>query len=140
MWYGPSPREDFSAGSLEERVSRDGIVSTHDPEMRHRRKSKSERFDGHKVALAVDPESQLITATAVRPGNAPDNQGALELVKETDENARVGVQEIIADSAYGDGQTFQEFADTGRKLVARVSKRPNHKHFPKEDFTIDLQP
>ena len=44
----------------------------------------------------------------------------------------------MGDTAYGDGGTRQAFVDAGRKLVARVPGRPNRKHFPKEDFAIDL--
>jgi len=47
------------------------VVSVHDPEMRHGRKSKAKRFDGHKDAIAVDPESQLITAADVLAGTHP---------------------------------------------------------------------
>ena len=35
---------------LKQGVSRDRIVSVHDPEMRHGRKSSSTRFDGHKTS------------------------------------------------------------------------------------------
>ena len=125
--------------SLKEGVSPDRVISVHDPEMRHGRKSKAKRFDGHKAAVAVDPESQLITAVAVLPGNAPDNQQALELVEQTEENAQVEVEETIGDCAYGDGTTRQEFADAGRKLVAKVPDRPNGAQIPKEDFRIDLE-
>ena len=125
--------------AIKEGVSRDRIVSTHDPKMRHGHKSKSKRFDGHKLALAVDTESQVITGVAVLPGNAPDNKRALGLVEESEENAQAEVEETIADCAYGDGLTRQEFADAGRKLIARVPKRPNRRHFPKEDFAIDLE-
>lgn len=125
--------------SIKEGVSPDRVISVHDPEMRHGRKSKSKLFDGHKGALAVDPESQLITAVAVLPGNAPDNQPALELVEQTEENAQVEVEETIGDCAYGDGTTRQEFADAGRKLVAKVPDRPNSAQIPKEDFRIDLE-
>ena len=45
----------------------------------------------------------------------------------------------MGDAAYGDGDTRQAFADAGRRLVARVPGRPNRKHFPKEDFHIDLE-
>ena len=48
--------------SLKEGVSKDRMVSVHDPQMRHGHKSKSKRFDGHKAAVVVDTESQLITA------------------------------------------------------------------------------
>ena len=66
--------------SLKDGVSRDRMMSVHDPEMRHGHKSSSRRFDGPKAAIVVDTDSQLITAVDVLPGNAPDNLGALELV------------------------------------------------------------
>ena len=125
--------------AIREGVSADRIVSVHDPEMRHGRKSKSRRFDGHKMAIAVDPESQLIAAGAVLAGNAPDNEDALALVEESEENTGAEVEETIADCAYGDGETRQAFADAGRPLIARVPKRPKQQHFPKEDFVIDVE-
>ena len=124
--------------SLKEGVSKDRMVSVHDPEMRHGHKSKSKRFDGHKAAVVVDTDSQLITAVDVLPGNAPDNLGALELVEQSETSADVPVVEAMGDTAYGDGGTRQAFADAGRKLVARVPGRPNRKCFPKDDFVIDL--
>jgi len=125
--------------SIKEGVSRDRVISVHDPEMRHGRKSKAKRFDGHKAAVVVDPESQLITAVAVLAGNAPDNRQALELVEQAEENAQVEVEETIGDCAYGDGTTRQGFADAGRRLVAKVPDRRNSAQIPKEDFRIDLE-
>ena len=87
----------------------------------------------------VDTDSQLITAVAVLPGNAPDNLGALELVEASEANTGVTVEETMGDAAYGDGDTRQAFADAGRTLIARVPGRPNRSHFPKEDFRIDLE-
>ena len=124
--------------SLKDGVSRDRMMSVHDPQMRHGHKSSSKRFDGHKAAIVVDTDTQLITAVAVLPGNAPDNLGALELVEASEANTGVPVQEAMGDAAYGDGATRQTFADVGRKLVARVPGRPDRKHFPKDDFVIDL--
>ena len=103
----------------------------HDPEMRHGHKSSSRRFDGHKAAIVVDSDSQLITAVEVLPGNAPDNLGALELVEQSEANTGVPVEESMGDAAYGDGDTRQAFADAGRTLIARVPDRPNRSHFPK---------
>ncbi len=124
--------------SLRDGVSRDRMMSVHDPEMRHGHKSSSRRFDGHKAAIVVDTDSQLITAVEVLPGNAPDNSGSLELVEVSESNTGVPVEEVMGDAAYGDGDTRQAFADAGRTLIARVPGRPNRKHFPKEDFYIDL--
>ncbi len=125
--------------NLKDGVSRDRMMSVHDPEMRHGHKSSRRRFDGHKAAIVVDTDSQLITAVDVLPGNAPDNLGALELVEQSEANTGVPVEEAMGDAAYGDGDTRQAFADAGRTLIARVPGRPNRSHFPKEDFRIDLE-
>ena len=80
---------------LKEGVSRDRIVSVHDPEMRHGHKSSSNRFDGHKASVAVDTDSQVITAVDVLPGNASDNVGALELVERSEEGTVSAVEETM---------------------------------------------
>ena len=124
--------------SLKDGVSKDRTVPVHDPQMRHGHKSSGGRFDGHKAAVVVDTATQLITAVDVLAGNAWDSTGALELVEQSEASAGVPVVEAMGDTAYGDGGTRQDFADAGRKLVARVPGRPNSKHFPKDDFVIDL--
>ena len=135
---GDDPADDDGGVSLKDGVSKDRIVSVHDPQMRHGHKSSRRRFDGHKAAVVVDTDTQLITAVEVLEGNAWDSTGALELVEQSEASAGVPVVEAIGDTAYGDGGTRQDFADAGRKLVARVPGRPNSKHFPKDDFVIDL--
>ena len=106
----------------------DRLLSVHDPELRH----------GHKAAIVVDTDSQLITAVDVLPGNAPDNLGALELVEQSEASTGSVVEEAMGDAAYGDGGTRQTFADAGRRLVANAPGRPNRSHFPKHDFHLDL--
>ncbi len=125
--------------AVREGVSQDRIVSVSDPEMRHGRKSRHRRFDGHKASLAVETGSQLLTAVAVLPGNAPDAEGALDLVSASERNIGRGVCETVADAAYGDGETRQQFADAGRTLVAKVPKPPRSGYFTKQAFHIDLE-
>ena len=124
--------------SIRDGVSRDRMPSVHDPELRHGHKSSRRRFNGHKAAIMVDTDSQLITAVDVLPGNAPDNLGALELVEASEASTGSVVEEAMGDAAYGDGGTRQAFADAGRRLVAKVPGRPDRKHFPKNDFHLDL--
>ena len=124
--------------TIRDGVSKDRILSVHDPELRHGHKSSRRRFDGHKAAVVVDTDTQLITAVDVLPGNAWDSMGALGLVEQSEASAGVPVDEAMGDAAYGDGGARQDFADAGRKLVARVPGRPNRKHCPKDDFVIDL--
>jgi Transposase DDE domain len=119
-------------------VSRDRMPSVHDPEVRHGRKSKRKRFDGHKAAMVVDTDSQLILAVDVHAGNTPDQEGALALVEHAETNSGCPVEETIGDCAYGSGDTRQEFADAGRTLVASVPAMTNQGRFPKTDFQIDV--
>ncbi len=126
---------------LLEGTAPDRLVSLHDPQMRHGRKSASKRFDGHKAAIAVETEEQLITAVAVLAGNAPDATGALVLVEQSEVATGSDVAETYADCAYGDGPTRQAFADAGRTLYAKapvLPNLPNHGGFPKTAFQIDL--
>jgi transposase len=125
--------------SLHAGVAEDRMPAVHDQEMRHGRKSKSKRFDGHKAQLAVDTDSQLIAAMAVLPGNAPDSEQALEMVEATEEATGCAVEETIGDCAYGDGGTRQQFHDAKRTLVAKVPTTTNQGCFPKTDFTLDLE-
>jgi transposase len=125
--------------TLKEGVARDRVVSVHDPEMRHGRKSSSRRFDGYKAAIAVDAESQLITAVEVLAGNAADSEGALELTTASEENTGLGVGETIGDCAYGSGNTRQAFADEDRKLVAKVARHGHRGQIPKREFRINLE-
>ena len=129
---------DSDEPHLKDGVSRDRLPSATDPEMRHGRKSKSSRFDGHKAALAVDTETGLITDADVIAGNAPDNENALELVTGTEENTGCEVGKTLGDCAYGDGATREKFADAQRELVARTPGRAEGQ-LSKDEFDIDLE-
>jgi hypothetical protein len=130
-------REDGPA--ITEGVAKDRLVSVHDPEMRHGRKSASKRFDGHKAAIVVDTDEPLITAVAVLAGNAPDAEGALELIEQTEANTGCAVDESMGDGAYGSGETRQAFAEAGRTIVAKVPGATNQGYFPKTAFVLDLE-
>jgi hypothetical protein len=119
-------------------VTRDRIVSVQDPEMRHGHKSATKRFEGFKAAVAVDPDTQLITAVDMLSANAGDSQSALEMVEASEANTGIEVEETIGDCAFGDGTTREIFEQAGRKLVARVAHPHNQGQFPKDAFQIDL--
>jgi len=129
-------REDGPA--ITQGVAKDRLLSVHDPEMRHGRKSASKRFDGHKAAVAVDTDEPIITAVTVLAGNAPDAEGALDLVEQTEANTGCTVDETMGDCAYGSGETRQAFTDAGRTLVAKVPASTNQGRFPKTAFALDL--
>lgn len=125
--------------ALRQGVAEDRVVSVHDPEMRHGRKSTSKRFNGHKAQVAVDTDNQLITAVETLAGNAPDHEEALAVVEATEAATGCAVETTVADCAYGDGPTRQAFATASRRLVAKVPTVTNRGCFPKTCFTLDLE-
>lgn len=122
-----------------EGVARDRIVSVHDPEMRHGRKSSSKRFDGYKGAIAVDADSQIVTAVDALPGNAHDSSDAEEITKQTEKNTDSQVETVIGDGAYGTVEQRIEAEEAGRVLVSPVPKAPDTGRFTKEDFVVDVE-
>ena len=129
---------DESGPRLKRGVAPDRLISVHDPEMRHGRKSSSHRFNGHKTQVAVDTDTQLITAVEVLPGNAADAERALAVVEASEVATGGLVEEVLGDCAYGAGETRAEFAAAGRTLIAKVPDLQNQGYFAKTDFRIDL--
>jgi transposase len=130
-------RDDGPA--LRRGTARDRVVSVHDPEMRHGHKSANNLFQGHKAAIAAEPESGIITAVDVLPGNAPDSEGALELVEASEAATGLEVEEAIGDCAYGDAATRKEFSDAGRRIVAKVPQLRSAGVFSKDRFVLDVE-
>ena len=124
---------------LKHGVAPDRLIAVHDPEMRHGRKSSSHRFNGHKAQVAVDTDSQLITAVDVLPGNAADADQALEVVEASETATECEAVEVMGDCAYGAGATRAAFAASGRTLVAKVPELHNQEFFAKTAFEIDLE-
>ena len=135
------------------RVAPDRILSTVDPEARHGHKSRAHGFDGYKGHVAVDPDSELITATAVSAANAGDASvapglladglphGAADATGAAPEAAPAGTAPsvmVYGDAAYGTGELLAGLHDAG--ATARIKVQPPVApggHFPKDQFAID---
>lgn len=117
----------------------DRIVSTVDPEMRHGRKSGSQRFDGYKIhAAATNTEVPLIAAIDVTPGGDQDGPQAPGLIDQQPEHRRP--QRLVGDTAYGNGPVRSELAKRGVDVLAPVPEAPVPEgRLVKRDFQIDLQ-
>ena len=77
--------QDLDEGSdgvfrIARRVAKDRVISTVDPQARHGHKTAARGFDGYKGHVAVDPDSELITATTVTAGNVGDARAADDLL------------------------------------------------------------
>ena len=122
------------------KVAPDRVISTVDPDTRHGHKTQAHAFDGYKGHVALDPDHELVTATAVTAGNAGDASVALDLL--ADELAETGPEDppvVYGDAAYGAGDILAALHDAG--AVSRVKVQPASGvagHFTKDDFAVDL--
>ena len=120
-------------------TSAERVCSVNDPEMRHGRKSKTTRFDGHKLGVGVDVESQVITAVDVMAGSAKDDEDSLELAQQSQQTTGLEVEAALGDCAYGSGPNRERFEKAGIPLLAKVPSKRSGKRFAKEEFEIDLE-
>jgi IS5 family transposase len=143
------------------KVAKDRVISTVDPEARHGHKTTARSFDGFKGHVAVDPDSEIITATVVTPGNAGDASVATDLIAdllvdddtdgddtaehESPAPADAGTEErddlttVYGDNAYGTGrlQALLDDADIASRLKTQQPTAPGGL-FSKDCFAIDL--
>ncbi|MEV0196153.1 transposase [Nonomuraea sp. NPDC050691] len=83
------------------RIAPDRVISTVDPESRHVHKTRTHRQDGFKAHVAVEPETGLFTAVALRPGSgAAHHEAALAAELLAEETSPV---EVFGDAAYSSG-------------------------------------
>jgi hypothetical protein len=120
------------------RVARDRIVSTVDPDARHGHKTSARGFDGYKGHVALDPDAELVTATAVTPGNAGDAAVAPELLAEDLTAPDEAALAVYGDSAYASGELLAALEGTG--TVLRIKAQPASGlggRFSGDDFAVD---
>jgi Transposase DDE domain/Transposase domain (DUF772) len=127
------------------RVAKDRVISTVDPQARHGHKTNHRGFDGYKGHVAVDPDSEIITAVAVTPGNTGDVEPVADLISDLTDPAGQpaaadGTAAVYGDSAYGAGEVLQRLEEAGIEAVTKVQPpvAPGGM-FAKDQFDIDLK-
>jgi hypothetical protein len=121
------------------------VISTVDPDTRHGHKTRHRGFDGYKGHLAVDPDSEIITATQVTAGNTGDAEPAADLI--ADLTGPAGQQHDVpptdaavhGDAAYGAGEVLEQLDTAGIDAKTKVQppSAPAGK-FAKDQFDINL--
>jgi hypothetical protein len=113
----------------------DRVISTVDPEARHAHKTRRAYRDGYKAHVAAEPDTSLVTACDLGPGNVGDTDAAPGLL--TDEPAGT---EVLGDSAYSAGEFRSHLEDHDMTAVIKPPPlRPAVAGgFTLDDFTIDL--
>lgn len=129
------PGEVEGSWRIAEGTVSDRVISTVDPDARHMHKSTSQYRDGYKAHVAVEPETGIITASALTPANAADGPTGLELIADEEPGLVV-----LADSAYGSGKTRAALAKKGHEQAIKPIplRRPAiDGGFTRDDFTVD---
>ena len=136
-------RDDTGTFRIARRVTPDRIISTVDAEARHGHKTRARSFDGYKGHIALDPDSELVTATGVTPGSSGDAAVAPELLAADLEPADPCEDEpltVYADAAYGDGALLErlEIADAELRIKVQPPTAQGGR-FGKDLFAIDTE-
>jgi transposase len=113
------------------------ILSVHDPEMRHGRKSQHQRFDGYRLsAAATNAETPLITAVTVAAASEQDGPQAKELIDSQPAERRP--KRVLGDTAYGTADVREELEARAVDVLAPPATARNVRGFHKDEFRIDL--
>jgi hypothetical protein len=135
--------DDEGTFRIARRVTPERVISTVDPEARHGHKTSARSFDGYKGHIAIDPDSELVTAVAVTPGNAGDVAVAPELLAAELEAPAPQDEEpltVYGDAAYGSGELLETLETAGAEPRIKVQPPSTMDgHFSKDDFTIDVE-
>jgi hypothetical protein len=139
--------EDGDEGTfrIARRVAHDRVISTVDPDARHGHKTEARGFDGYKGHLALDPDAELITATAVTAGNAGDGSAAPALLASDlgtpaePDSVPADPLTVYGDSAYGVASVLEtlEAHDAVSRCKVQAPTAPGGR-FSKDDFAVDL--
>jgi DDE family transposase/transposase-like protein DUF772 len=139
------------------RVAPDRVISTVDPQARHGHKTASRGFDGYKGHIAVDPDSEIITATEVTAGNAGDTSAAEVLLQDVlpsasdaadaqpnaapSQGAPAERAEVFGDASYGTADLVEkvEAAGVDANMKVQAPSPPRVGMFSQDDFCIDTQ-
>jgi transposase len=114
------------------------IVSAHDAQMRHGRKTPAKQFTGYKLHAAAATEAPILTAIALSPGNEHDGHHAGALVDQQPGSRRP--KRVIGDTAYGNVEARELLEQRSVQVLAPVhSSSPKDRAIPKERFAIDLE-
>jgi hypothetical protein len=98
------------------RVAKDRVISTVDPQARHGHKTAAHGYDGYKAHVAIDPDSEVITATAVTAGNTGDAASAGDLLAQDLPAVDPPTQDVAGD---GGGPGDQGGTQAGHQDTAR---------------------
>jgi Transposase DDE domain/Transposase domain (DUF772) len=126
----------------------DRVISTVDPQARHGHKTAAHGFDGYKAHIAIDPDSELITAAEASTATTSDADLTDRLLEDlTDRQpgqpgtsgGQLAQAVAYGDTSYGSGANLAHLASLGVQARVKVAMptAPGGR-YAKTTFRIDL--
>jgi IS5 family transposase len=122
-------RDDPQAG--------DKVISAHDPEAR--RGKHGDFYDGYLLDVAMDADSELLTALNVLPANGNEGADAVHLLKQEEQAHGNDVQALSMDGAGYRGELLRELTDPhglAVEVFVPPTERPPPTVFGPEQFAL----
>jgi len=125
---------------LREGVAPDRRISVRDPEMRHGRKSKTQRINGYKRHIAADLDTDLILGCAITPANRPEGEAAPALRADIEHQGLI-IGALYIDRAYIRSCLVDVTLALGGDVVCRpwAAQNTNSRRFTKADFHLNMR-
>jgi hypothetical protein len=130
--------EDDGTGGVRiaQRVAPERVISTVDPDARHGHRSRRDRYDGYKLHISVDVDSDLFVAGRATAATTGDGEVLADLL----EDDPLAVSEVIGDTHYGSAENRRDLAEDGIEVTAPAQPSSAPKgYFSKDEFSIDLE-
>jgi transposase len=122
---------------LRQGVAKERRISVEDAEMRHGRKSHSQRVDGYKRHVLRDLDSQLVCAVGLTPANAPESSVTESIMADLEAQGS-RLRELHIDRAYLSSLLVRQ-RPAELLIYCRAWPVRNGNHFPKTAFHLDWE-
>jgi len=126
------PGDQDGTWRIARRTAPDRVISTVDPDARHVHKTVHHYRDGYKAHVVVEPVTGLICGQRLTAGNAPDGPVGAKLMDEEPKG-----RQVLADSAYGSGETRAGLKKRKHRLAIKPWPMPDTGRFGRDDFDVD---
>jgi transposase len=132
--------DDEGQSQIGQGTASDRIISITDPEMRHGRKSKAQRFDGFKASVSTEQSSEMLLDIADVTASGSDGAHLMPIIERTEAETAVTVERVLGDGAYGWGKNRAACAERDEPIdLVSPLAQPTDPEVHKSAFTIDLE-
>ncbi len=122
---------------LRKGVAKERRISIEDGEMRHGRKSRSQRVDGYKRHVLKDLDIGVVRAVGITPANVPEAAVTDDITTDL-KPQNVKLKELHIDRAYLSSQIVKERPED-LLIVCKAWPVRNGKRFSKSAFSLDWE-